>query len=61
VNPIARLVALLKPQPKTPEEVAAAQEAAGLRDELETIRVSQRWMSGQNYQSGGGSGSRPGS
>jgi hypothetical protein len=38
-----------------PEHVAAAEEAERVRYEMETIRVSQRSMAGQNYQSGRGS------
>jgi hypothetical protein len=55
MNPLARLFAWLRPTPKTPEEVEAAHEAERIRSELETIRVSQRSMAGQNYQSGRGS------
>jgi hypothetical protein len=40
---------------KTPEGLEAEQEAAKTRYEMETIRVSQRSMVGQNYQSGRGS------
>lgn len=48
-------MALFKSNPKTPEAIEAAQEGARIRDEIDTIRVSQRSMSGQNYQSGRGS------
>ena len=48
-------MAWLKPLPKTPEDIEAAQEAARIRDEMETIRVSQRSAAGENYQSGRGS------
>ena len=55
MNPLARLLGWLRPRPKTPEEVAAAREAAAIRAEMETIRVSQRSAAGENYQSGRGS------
>ena len=55
MNPLRRVVRWLKPHVKTQEDLEAAQEAARLRDEIETIRVSQRSGAGQNYQSGRGS------
>ncbi|NUR75652.1 MAG: hypothetical protein HOQ28_05095 [Thermoleophilia bacterium] len=47
---------LFRPTPKTPEEIAAQAESDRLRDEMETIRLSQRSAAGENYQSGRGSG-----
>jgi hypothetical protein len=55
MNPLARLVAWFKPGPKTPEEIEAAAEAARLRADMQTARLSQRSGAGQNYQSGRGS------
>jgi hypothetical protein len=55
MTPLTRLVAWIRPKPKTPEEVEAAQEAERIRYEMETIRLSQRSMTGENYQSGRGS------
>jgi hypothetical protein len=55
MNPLARLVGWFKPGPKTPEEIEAAAEAARLRAEMQTARLSQRSGAGQNYQSGRGS------
>jgi hypothetical protein len=49
---LQRLRELLKPTPKSPEDIAAAAEAARLHDDLETARLSQRSMAGANYQSG---------
>jgi hypothetical protein len=45
----------LRPTIKTAEDLEAAQEAARIRAEMETIRLSQRSMVGENYQSGRGS------
>ena len=45
---------LVTPRPKTPEELAARAEAQHLRDEMETVRLSQRSGGGANYQSGRG-------
>ena len=55
MNPLRRIAAWLRPSIKTPEDVEAAQEAARIRSEMETIRISQRSMVGENYQSGRGS------
>lgn len=52
---LGKLRELLKPSPKSPEELAAAAEGARIRDEMETARLSQRSQAGQNYQSGRGS------
>jgi len=60
MNRLRRMVDWFKPSPKTPEDVEAAQEAARIRDEMETIRLSQRSMAGENYQSGRGSRSDDG-
>jgi hypothetical protein len=51
---IAKLLTLLRPAPKTPEEIEAELEADRMREELRTLRVSQRSPAGQNYQSGRG-------
>jgi hypothetical protein len=48
----ARLAGLVRRKPLTAEELEARQEALRLRDEMETIRVSQRSSAGENYQSG---------
>jgi hypothetical protein len=53
VNPLRKLVAALRPKARDPAEVA---EAARLRDEMETTRLSQGSSAGQNYQSGRGPG-----
>ncbi|MFL5926912.1 MAG: hypothetical protein ACJ77E_08265 [Gaiellaceae bacterium] len=47
----------LRRPPRTPEDIAAKLEADRLRDEMETIRLSQRSTAGQNYESGRGSSS----
>jgi hypothetical protein len=54
MNLLRRLRDALTPTPKTPDEIAARAESDQLRDELETIRLSQRSGSGENYQSGRG-------
>ena len=56
MNALRRLLDSLKPRPKSPEDAAANAEAARLRDEMQTQRLSQRSGSGQNYQSGHGPG-----
>jgi hypothetical protein len=58
MNLFMRVVARLKLTGKTPEDIAAEQESAHMRDEMETIRLSQTrgaGSAGQNYQSGRGS------
>ncbi len=45
---------LFRREPKTPEDLEAEAEAHRIRDEMETARLSQRSMAGQNYQSGRG-------
>ena len=55
-NLLKRLFAAVRPTPKTMEDVAAEAEAKQLRDQMETVRLSQRSGSaGENYQSGRGS------
>ena len=54
MNLFRQLLDKLSPTPKSPEDIAAQAEARRLRDELETVRLSQRSTSGENYQSGGG-------
>jgi hypothetical protein len=53
MNPLRKLLDALRPTPKDPEDLAAEAEARRLRDQMETIRTSQRSGSaGENYQSG---------
>jgi hypothetical protein len=52
---LSRIIAWLKPAPQSAEDLEAAEEAARVRSEMETIRLSQRSTAGQNYQSGRGS------
>lgn len=54
VNALRKLLNVLTPAPKTPDEIAAKAESEHLRDELETLRLSQRSGAGENYQSGRG-------
>ena len=49
---LTRIVTLLRPAPRTSEEIAADEESRQLREEMETARMSQRSYAGQNYQSG---------
>ncbi len=58
MNPMTRILAWLKPAPKTPEELAAQQEAARLRAEIETIKDTALGSAGGMYQSQRGSGHR---
>lgn len=51
---LREILEALRPTPKTPEDVAARAEAAHLREEMLTQRISQRSTSGENYQSGRG-------
>ncbi len=51
---ITKLLTLLRPAPKTPEEIEAELEGKRVRDDLQTQRLSQRSTAGQNYQSGRG-------
>jgi hypothetical protein len=53
MNPLRKLFGALRPTPKDPEDLAAEAESRRLRDQMETIRTSQRSGSaGENYQSG---------
>jgi hypothetical protein len=54
VKLLQRLLESLRSTPKTPEDIAAKVESDRLRDEMETIRLSQRSAAGENYQSGRG-------
>jgi hypothetical protein len=54
MNPLRKLIDALRPKPRDPADIAEAQR---LQDEIETNRLSQRSMAGQNYQSGRGPGS----
>jgi len=54
MNLLRKLLDALRPTPKTPEDIAAKAESDHLRDEMETIRLSQRSSAGENYQSGRG-------
>jgi hypothetical protein len=49
-----KLRTILKPRPKTPEDIAAEEEARRLHDDMLTARLSQESQAGQNYQSGRG-------
>lgn len=51
---IEKLLGLLRHTPQTPEEIEAELESDRVRDDLETLRLSQRSTAGQNYQSGRG-------
>ena len=51
---LRKLLDSLRPTPKTAEDIAAKAESDRLRDEMETIRLSQRSAAGENYQSGRG-------
>ena len=51
---IEKLLGLLRRTPRTSEEIEAELESQRLRDDLETLRLSQRSTAGENYQSGGG-------
>jgi hypothetical protein len=56
VNPLRKLVAALRPKPKSPEEYAdeaeAKAEAHRIEDRNLDVRLSQRSVAGENYQSG---------
>ena len=55
-NPLKKLLEAIRPAPKTAEDIAAGVEAKQLRDQMETVQLSQRSGSaGENYQSGRGS------
>jgi hypothetical protein len=57
MNPLARLMAWIRPKPKSPEEIAAQQEAERLRADLTTTRSAAPKHpgsgAGQNYESQG--------
>ena len=55
MNAFTRFIAWLRPAPKTAEEIEAAEEAARMHEEMETIRLSQRSMAGSNYETRRGS------
>jgi len=50
MNVFTRVVAWLRPAPKSAEELEAEQEAVRLHDEMETTRLSQRSLAGSNYE-----------
>jgi hypothetical protein len=52
LNLITRLIELVRPAPKSPEDLAANAEAARLRAEMKTTRISQETIAGQTFQSG---------
>ncbi len=47
---VTKLIASLRPAPKTPEEIETEQEAEQIRDEMNTVRLSTRSLAGTNYQ-----------
>ena len=53
MNAVARLIAWIRPKPKTPEEVAAKQDAARVRDEMKSTQIGARSDPMQNYESQG--------
>jgi hypothetical protein len=53
MNPLARLINWLKPRPKSPEDIAAEQEAARIRYEMKTTRAASVSGAGENYESQG--------
>jgi hypothetical protein len=55
MNPLRKLLDALRPTPTDPDELAAEAEARRIRDQMETVKLSQRSGSGENYQSGRGS------
>jgi hypothetical protein len=55
MNPLRKLLDALRPTPTDPDELAAEAEARRVRDQMETVKLSQRSGSGENYQSGRGS------
>jgi hypothetical protein len=56
MNVLQKFRDLFRREPPSPEDLEEAAESQRLRDELETIRLSQRSTAGENYQSGRGSG-----
>jgi hypothetical protein len=55
MNPLKKLLTAFRPTPKSPEDIAAEEEAKRLQDQNLDVRLSQRSSAGQNYQSGRGS------
>ena len=55
MNAFTRLIAWFRSAPKTAEEIEAAEEAARMHEEMETIRLGQRSMGGSNYETRRGS------
>ena len=47
---VTKLIASLRPAPKTPEEIETEHEAEQIRDEMNTVRLSTRSLAGTNYQ-----------
>jgi hypothetical protein len=52
VNPLRRIRTWFRRGPSSPEEFAAPRDAARLRDEIATTRVSSRSAGAENYQTG---------
>jgi hypothetical protein len=50
MNVFTKLIASLRPAPKTPAEIETEQEAEQIRDEMNTVRLSTRSLAGTNYQ-----------
>ena len=50
MNAFTRFIAWFRPAPKTAEEIEAAEEAARMHEEMETIRLGQRSIAGSNYE-----------
>ena len=50
MNTVARLIAWLRPAPKSPEDIAAEREAARMRDEMKTTRASTRAPAGEYFE-----------
>jgi hypothetical protein len=59
MNPIARLIRWLRSEPRTEEELEAAQEAARLRDDLKSVRYAARSGGGAENYASGRRGTRP--
>ena len=55
MNVFTRVVAWFRPAPKSAEELQAEQEAAQLREEMKTTRLSQESMAGSSYETRRGS------
>jgi hypothetical protein len=52
VNPLARLKDWLRPKPESAEDIAAEQEAARLRDEMQRTRLATKY-GGDTYETQG--------